>query len=144
VLGRVVRTEATDGSVTSQLHYNDLDTYSTDANGNVTHTTKDLWGRIILKTPPTGASTTYDFNVLGQLTGVHVAGKNISISYDMAGHKTGINDPDLGNWQYTYDALGNLTSQTDARGCTTSLTYDALNRLTRQDYSGPGQCATPR
>ncbi len=50
--------------------------------------------------------------------------------------KTGMDDPDMGNWEYEYDALGNLTTQADARGCSTSLSYDDLSRLVGKSYSG--------
>jgi YD repeat-containing protein len=72
-------------------------------------------------------------------------GSNVTdITYDFAGRKTELDDPDMGEWSYSYDALGNLTSQTDARGCTTSMTYDDLSRLTGKTYTGPGSCdSTP-
>ncbi len=58
-----------------------------------------------------------------------------SMTYDAAGRKTSMTDPDMGYWTYDYDALGNLKTQTDARGCTTNLLYDALSRLTKKSYS---------
>ena len=57
------------------------------------------------------------------------------MTYDNAGRKLEMDDPDMGGWSYAYDALGNLTQQTDARGCTTNLTYDLLNRLKQKTYS---------
>ncbi len=141
-LGRVARTIGTDNDITAQFRYDDLDIYATDAMGRVTHTRKDVWGRPVLVDPPAGPSATYDYDPLDRLTSVLIAGKTTTIAYDLAGRKTGMDDPDMGGWAYAYDALGNLTSQTDARGCVSSLTYDLLNRLTRKDFSGPGQCAT--
>jgi YD repeat-containing protein len=43
-----------------------------------------------------------------------------TMSYDLAGRKRTMNDPDLGAWSYTYDAAGNLRTQTDARNCRTT------------------------
>ena len=37
------------------------------------------------------------------------------MTYDKAGRKLTMSDPDMGNWNYSYNALGNLTTQTDAR-----------------------------
>ena len=67
-------------------------------------------------------------------------GVTTSLTYDYAGRKTGMTDPDMGVWAYTYDALGNLKSQTDARGCITNLSYDTLNRLIQKSYNIPTGC----
>jgi YD repeat-containing protein len=58
-----------------------------------------------------------------------------SLTYDYAGRKTAMDDPDMGDWAYTYDALGNLTSQDDAKGQRTCLYYDPLNRLKGKTYT---------
>jgi RHS repeat-associated protein len=69
----------------------------------------------------------------GNLTGVTDAAGNVtSITYDLLGRKTGMTDPDMGNWAYGYDAAGNLISQRDARGWWLYLEYDGLNRLIRK------------
>jgi RHS repeat-associated protein len=39
-----------------------------------------------------------------------------------------VNDPDLGQWQYSYDDAGRMVSQTDARGVAIDTSYDALGR----------------
>jgi YD repeat-containing protein len=62
------------------------------------------------------------------------------MTYDLAGRKVGMNDPDMGNWSYNYNALGALINQTDARGCVTTLDYDLLNRLRGKSFSG--SCGT--
>ena len=46
------------------------------------------------------------------------------MSYDLAGRKLAMSDPDLGAWSYTYDAAGNLRTQTGARNCRTTLSYE--------------------
>jgi YD repeat-containing protein len=63
-----------------------------------------------------------------------------TITYDQAGRKTAMSDPDMGTWTYTYDALSNLTRQTDARGQRICLYYDALNRLTGKHYRTNDNC----
>lgn len=63
-------------------------------------------------------------------------GATVVLTYDLAGRKLTMDDPDMGDWVYTYDALGNLKTQTDARGCVATLSYDGLNRLTDKVFSG--------
>ena len=57
-------------------------------------------------------------DVMGNLVKVvHAGGAgNTTMSYDLLGHKTSMNDVDLGNWTYAYDLKGNLVRQIDARG----------------------------
>ncbi|WP_343791695.1 DUF6531 domain-containing protein, partial [Dokdonella soli] len=55
-------------------------------------------------------ATTYDYDGLNNLTGLH--------------------SHDTGDTGYHSDAAGNRISQTDNRGVTSTYTYDALNRLT--------------
>ncbi|GER79659.1 conserved hypothetical protein [Candidatus Denitrolinea symbiosum] len=76
---------------------------------------------------------------------VSSGGATMTLTYDKAGRKLTMDDPDMGDWSYEYDALGNLKTQTDARGCVTTLQYDVLNRLTDKSYSNcpQGVAATP-
>jgi RHS repeat-associated protein len=69
------------------------------------------------------------------------AGYITTLTYNEAGQKLTMSDPDMGNWSYTYDALGNLKTQTDARACTLTMIYDPLNRLTSKSSAGSG-CGT--
>ncbi len=64
-----------------------------------------------------------------------------TMTYDNAGRKKSMVDPDMGTWTYTYDALNNLKTQTDARSCMLTMGYDLLNRLTSKNSSGAG-CGT--
>ncbi|MBK8050288.1 MAG: RHS repeat protein [Anaerolineales bacterium] len=69
-------------------------------------------------------------DVLGNLVQVHQpTGHTTTMSYDMAGRKLSMTDPDLGTWHYTYTRRGQLKDQTDACANLTALTYDALDRL---------------
>ena len=36
------------------------------------------------------------------------ASNQTTLTYDLLGRKTSMNDPDMGAWQYRYDAAGNL------------------------------------
>src|SRR5205823_4051931 len=95
------------------------------------------------------ATTTYQYDVLGNLTKVIDAkGNRTSMRYDSLSRKIGMADPDMGNcgdltaltpnagypwypapcWNYQYDPVGNLTRQTDAKTQNIYFRYDALNR----------------
>jgi len=64
-----------------------------------------------------------------------------TLSYDLAGRKTAMSDPDMGTWSYEYDANGNLIYQTDARGQHLCFRYDPLNRLTAKGLGTPTNCS---
>lgn len=129
-----------------------------DANGRRKDRTVDAFGDLTQVTEyNTGGATyttTYGYDVAGNLTQVTDAlGNTTSLSYDLLGRKTAMNDPDMGQWLYQYDAVGNLTNQRDARNRWLYLAYDDLDRLVskRQDdpvtgaliaeffYDAPGQ-----
>ena len=70
----------------------------------------------------------FTHDATGNLTKVeHPIGLGIgttTMTYDLLGHKTSMNDVDMGHWTYAYDRQGKLTSQTDACGNLTVLTYE--------------------
>jgi RHS repeat-associated protein len=122
-----------------------------DARGNPTVTTKDVWGRTTLITPPTGPTVAYTYDLFGRLLTAIRGGVTSAIKYDQAGRKIAMDDPDLGYigttsdddwaWRYGYDAIGNLTAQTGPRGypaqdCTVTISYDLLNRPTNKGSTG--------
>ena len=75
-------------------------------------------------------TTGYSYDPQGDLTSVMDAHNNVTtITYDNLGRKIGMNDPDMGKWQYGYDGNSNLIWQQDAKGQVISFKYDALNRL---------------
>jgi RHS repeat-associated protein len=126
-------------------HTNGLTSTVTDAKGNSTTTTKDVWGRVITVTPPTGPGLSYSYDELDHLKtakrgSVGSTDITTTLNYDNAGRKTSMSDPDMGNWTYGYDAMGNLTSQSDAKGQVVCLYYDALNRPTGKYYATSTPC----
>jgi RHS repeat-associated protein len=77
------------------------------------------------------ATTTYGFDVLDRLILVtDTLGYTTSMTYDRAGRKLGMSDPDMGTWEYRYDDAGNLLKQVDPNQNGICFTYDALNRVT--------------
>jgi len=72
------------------------------------------------------------------------ANNNITttMTYDRAGRKAAMVDPDMGTWRYWYDSAGNLSVQRDARGTLICFFYDGANRLKGKTYpSGGAWCA---
>ncbi len=145
-LGRVVQVLAPDTTQQNTAYGFDVSTnrmlvksYDPRYPANESYTTKtysDSWGRTVQVQPPTGPGVSYVYDILDRLTDVYYGSPHTILTYDLAGRKTQMVDPDMGTWQYGYDATGNLTSQTDARGCVTSLSYDLLNRPTGKSFSG--------
>ena len=119
-----------------------LEIMSTDPRSQITKTYLDAWGRTVKVIPPTGPGVEYGFDALDRLVKTKRGGVETILSYDLAGRKTSMTDPDMGSWSYGYDALGNLNSQVDAKACTTSLSYDPLNRLTGKSYTNSPTCGT--
>lgn len=138
-LGRPLTVTTPDGA-NAGYSYDGLTTSVTDANNHTTSTAMDVWGRTVSVTPPAGPGVAYQYDPLNRLTTAERGGEVTVITYDNAGRKTAMSDPDMGNWSYAYDALGALVSQTDARGCTLGLSYDMLGRLTGKASSG--DCGT--
>ncbi len=153
-LGNVTCTAFLSGDGTraaaTTAQYNGLTTISCDEDFNTTKQVRNVAARTQTTYAPiaTAAScdfssgttgytaTTYQYDRLAQLTGVTDALGNVTtLAHDLAGHKTAMQDPDMGQWSYTYDAAGNLHTQTEARGITTAIVYDPLNRPTAKSYS---------
>ena len=98
-------------------------------------------------TDPTGGTTTYVYDLDGELTSVtDPNGNTVTYSYNTLGLVVGR----VGAWQvtgdsevsvatYTYDADGDLLHATDGDGAHDSYTYNGLNELT----SSPTPTATP-
>lgn len=115
---------APDGTVT---------TSTTDAKSHTHTTVTDIRGRTLSVTPPTGPAVTFTYDPLGNMLTALRGGAEMTLTYDNAGRKLTMDDPDLGDWIYGYDALA-MTSQTDARGCVTNIGYDLLGRPLTKTY----------
>lgn len=146
-LGRVTGTTYPDGA-TSAVDYQGLQTTYTNARGFTKVEVKNALGEMDHVADHLGAQVQYAYyadgalrkttNTVAQSAGAYGAvaaatGVPSSIvttfTYDAAGRKSGMNDPDKGNWSYTYYATGELKTQTDAKGQVIAFEYDTLGRV---------------
>jgi RHS repeat-associated protein len=147
-LGRTATITAPDTTVTAYSYALLVDqgkgyqvTCVTNARGNQSCTRSDAWGRTVRVTPPSGQGPelVYTFDESDRMTGVTQAGSvNTYLTFDLAGRKTEMNDPDMGVWKYGYDALGGMTLQDDARGKRVCFYYDLASRLLGKYYTTSG------
>lgn len=152
--GRLLNTSRRNESGTSSLEINisyqavqlpgnagwGLNTISSDAKGQLTQSHTNAFGLAVKTVPPTGPSVTFTYDGIGRLTKTEYGNAITTISYNRAGQKTQMVDPDMGTWNYTYDAQGNLLTQrtqrvpSPAQPVTTTLSYDLLNRLISKTF----------
>ena len=139
-LGRATSTAGADGTIITAGYSTAWQQTVTNPRGYKHHYYYDAFGQLtkveeLDATPAVYATTTYAYDVLGNLKQIVDANSNTTtMSYDWLSRKTSMSDPDMGSWTYAYDANGNLTGQTDAKGQTITMAYDALNRVTGKTY----------
>ncbi|HPH98579.1 MAG TPA: RHS repeat-associated core domain-containing protein [Anaerolineaceae bacterium] len=114
-------------------------TETIDANNHSQFTYTDVKGRAVLVVPEAGPRIRYVYDEMNQMTAVRQYAQGdtsdlpfaiTSLTYDKAGRKLSMTDPDMGTWTYQYDVFGNMTRQQDAKANTTCLYYDNLMRMT--------------
>ncbi len=132
-LNRLVRTDYPDNSsVTVSYDGNKTTTTFTGKNGGTQSSSKTYHGNGWLKkSVDTGGNAVCNvYNADGTLHSTYIEGFNdtVSFSYNSAGMKTRIDDPDYGVMKYRYNAFGELMSQTSPKNITTSYEYDILGR----------------
>ncbi|PIU41950.1 MAG: hypothetical protein COS99_02445, partial [Candidatus Omnitrophica bacterium CG07_land_8_20_14_0_80_42_15] len=131
-LGRAVSISNPDGT-SSGVEYSGWTIIKTDENGHQKKEYRNAYGNIVeIEEYNDGQTYTthYEYDALGNLVKlIDDKGNTTAITYDSAGRKIKMDDPDMGVWAYEYDAVGNLMKQTDAKGQTIEFKYDALNRL---------------
>jgi len=99
--------------------------------------TFNVLGRLLYTIDALGSSvavtTNYYYDSHGNLKIVYVGGVEVArMTYDLAGNRTQLIEPNSGTSNYVFNALGELTSSTDAQSQPTLYTYDGLGRLTNR------------
>ncbi len=131
----------------------------TNQRGFTTKSCFDVFERVNQVTDALGTVTTYNHDILGNLTQVLRPRPDdaslfitTSMTYDSMSKKKSMNDPDMGPWTYDYDKSGNLKWQMDNNYQQTNFTYDRLNRVSTKttsadtvtytyDTCGPPECS---
>jgi len=142
LLGRPVAITAPNGIVTTS----DYDIVSvpslgwvyattvTDAKGAVTTQYKDAQGNLVRVVPAEGPGVEYVYDDSNRLSSAIYGGNSTTLTYDLAGRKLTMDDPDMGLWTYQYDARGNLVRQEDEKHQVVCLYYDSLARVMGKQY----------
>ena len=136
ILGRTIHV-AYDGITRESFSYykNILQIWNNE-HQNTKMITKNVLGKVIhVKEFSSPIYYRYEYDSIGNLVSTVPNDRSdykISMTYDILGNKTSMNDPDMGYWQYKYDALGNLIEQTDAKGHTFRFMYDKIGRKVKQ------------
>jgi RHS repeat-associated protein len=151
-LAQVIKAYGTSLQGTWSYQYDPLtygQTQITDPNGNVTTNTYDTHGHVLTSTDPMGATTTYTYNGLEEITSVQTPlGETSLKTYDASGNLLTSTDPLGGSTTYIYGDSshpGDLTAVTDPDGRTTSYTYDQYGDAaskTTMSSSGVTESAT--
>jgi len=112
--------------------YQGRTTTTTDPLNHNTNQVTDVMGRLRqVKDPAPGGTTSYDFDVFGNLNKVtDTLGPEWAATYNVRGFKTQMVDADAGTWNFSGDSLNELVSWTDANNKSFGAAYDALGRLT--------------
>ncbi|MBB5079472.1 RHS repeat-associated core domain-containing protein [Nonomuraea endophytica] len=128
--------------------------------GGITRSVNDAYDRVIRveeREGNTWRATRYGYDSADRLVSVtDPAGNIITNTFDLAGRRTRMADPDMGTWTYGYDVAGNPTRVTSATGQQVHTSYDPLNRqlqrrkdsatgplLASWEYDAPGERGLP-
>jgi RHS repeat-associated protein len=142
IVGRRISVTLPDAGVES-TSFDGLTTTLTNALSQTSVRVENALGELVSATDNLGYETTYTYDPFGNLLYTDAEGVVTSMTYDVRGLKTAMDDPDMGQWSYSYNALGELVSQTDAKGQVTTMAYDKLGRMvSRTDDDGGANEAT--
>jgi RHS repeat-associated protein len=138
-LGRVISVTTPDSAIVSTVYSGNTVTV-TDQAGKDRQSTTDALGRLtqVIEDPGTGGlnyTTTYAYDVLGNLKTVTQGSQTRSFTYDSLSRLKSTVNPESGTINYVYDNNDNLTQKTDARSISITISYDVLNRPTLKNYS---------
>ncbi len=130
------------GNATGSSHmvYSANQTTVTDASGAQKTTATDALGRLTSVTEYTGYTapasytTTYGYDVTGNLGTVFQGTQTRTFDYNSIGRLKSASNPESGTISYEYYADGTVHLRTDGHG-TTTYAYDSLQRLKTKSYN---------
>ncbi len=102
--------------------------------GQVRLETANGHGEIVSVTEQGGqagdATAAYAYDASGTLRQMTDAGGAVTtVTTNLLGWKTGLDDPSSGSWSYSYDSVGQVIREVDPNDHVVTFEYDALNRL---------------
>jgi YD repeat-containing protein len=110
----------------------------TDPAGKARIQSSDVLGRLVSVIEDPAQlyyQTTYNYDVLGNLTQVNQGDQTRTFSYSSLGRLRTASNPESGTISYSYYDSGDLHTKTDARQITTTMTYDPLHQILTKSYS---------
>jgi YD repeat-containing protein len=131
----------TDRSGVTSTVYDANQTTLTDPASKQSRQFVDVLGRLTqVIEDPNGLSysTTYAYDMLGNLTQVNQGVQIRTFIYSSLGRLLSATNPESGPLSYTYFDSGDLQSRSDSRGVVSNLTYDSMHRVRTKSYSGDG------
>nr|WP_309506020.1 RHS repeat-associated core domain-containing protein [Streptomyces sp. LP11] len=81
-------------------------------NGRTLAYSYDRWGRLSTRTTPTGAVTTWHYDIAGRPTRMDAAGRAVEFEYDAVGREVSRRIGNHLTWSNQFDPMGRLTAQT--------------------------------
>lgn len=137
ILNRVTKLATVDeGGVErgTNTTYNGFSITRTNARGYSRTETRDALGQMEWVRDANNKDTKFEYDPFGNLASTTDPNGNvIRVASDLWGRKERLNDPDLGEIQYTVDPVGRVREQFTARqgaGKKTRMEYDVLDRMT--------------
>jgi RHS repeat-associated protein len=134
----VVTPDATPELGAAHYDYNGLTTTITDPLGHPTTSIANARGWVTTTIDALGQTLLHEHDAFGRVTHAYAAADpaatEIWTTYDRAGHKKTLDDPDLGRWAeappwaWTYTIFGEVSSVVDPKGGASLLGYDGLGR----------------
>ena len=152
--GRPVKSTDVSGVVT-QITYSTAahqlttrTTLTSDTKTQVRTSTSNLLGQTVQVIDDVGAENAtihYTYTPTGKLHTAGVGNNIVTTDHDAYGRKTGMQDKNKGNWDYSYNALGELVTQTKLgqngntqNNIVTTFTRDTLGRTTERQVTENG------
>lgn len=129
-VGRTIAQTAPDGS-RHIFAYSGLKTTATDPLGSISTKISNLNGLLASSIDNAGTGITYKYDADGKCIETKGSRTTIHCSYDIAGNRISLDDPDLGSSKDTYNGFGELVAHQDGHG-ESRFEYDTGGRVIKE------------